>query len=69
MPVPPEPEKMDDVLNAIVTLCDVINRQVVAIANIAKALKSDAPATFVLPDPPQHLLDKMEALKKELPKT
>lgn len=59
----PEKEKMDAVLDSMITLCDVMGRQVLAMMNICKALRSDGAATFTLPDPPAHLLEKMDALK------
>ncbi len=71
MPLPKTPDgqidlkKVDDILNAMLTLLDVQNRQIVAMGNIVIALKSDGPATFPLPDPPAELLEKMEALKQK----
>lgn len=56
---------MDEVLDGMLTLLDVMNRQIVAMGNICLALKSDGPKTFTLPDPPSHLLDKMDALKQK----
>lgn len=63
MPVPKEPEKMDAVLDSVIQLCDVMHRQIIAIASIAAALKSDAGPTFTLPDPPEHLMPKAEPPK------
>lgn len=51
-------KKLDDVLNAMLTLLEVQNRQIVAMGNIIVALRSDGPTTFTLPDPPANLLPK-----------
>lgn len=61
MPVPDTP-KMDETLDAIIMLCEVQMRQIVAIANICKALRSDGPKTFQLPDPPKELMQQIADL-------
>ena len=68
MPLPKEPKDIDAVLDGIIMICDVQQRQIVAIANMCRALKSDAPATFTLPDPPKYLLEKLRELMEQ-PKT
>lgn len=70
MPVPKTPDgqidvaKLDAILDSTIQLCDVMHRQIVAIASIAAAMKSDAAATFTLPDPPAHLMPQTEPEKK-----
>lgn len=59
MPIPADPKKTDEILDAIIALCDVQHRQIIAIANICKAMKSDAPPVFSMPDPPDYLLKKL----------
>lgn len=56
---------MDETLDAIIMLCEVQMRQIVAIANICKALKSDGPTTFQLPDPPRELLQQIADLVRK----
>lgn len=64
MPVPDTP-KMDETLDAIIMLCEVQMRQIVAIANICKALRSDGPKTFQLPDPPKELMQQIADLVRK----
>jgi len=60
VPIPADPKKTDEVLDAIIAICDVQHRQIIAIANTGRALKSNAPAVFSLPDPPDYLLKKLQ---------
>jgi len=61
----PDLQKLDGVLDAMLTLLDVQHRQIVAMANIVQALRSDGPSTFQLPDPPAQLMEQLAALLKQ----